>query len=135
MGVMVEVNSETDFVARNEQFRQFAKDLTLHIANAAPRYLRREDIPAEVIEKERQIQLERTLAEGKSEAVAAKIVEGRMNKWYEEMVLMEQPWFFDDSKKVADVLTDLIAEIKENIVVRRFARFALGEDGAAETSQ
>ncbi|MFN7210302.1 MAG: elongation factor Ts, partial [Aggregatilineales bacterium] len=129
------VNSETDFVARNEQFRQFAKDLTLHIANAAPRYLRREDIPAEVIEKERQIQLERTLAEGKSEAVAAKIVEGRMSKWYEEMVLMEQPWFFDDSKKVADVLTDLIAEIKENIVVRRFARFALGEDGAAETSQ
>lgn len=126
MGVMVEVNSETDFVARNEQFRQFAKDLTLHIANAAPRYLRREDIPAEVIEKERQIQLERTLAEGKSEAVAAKIVEGRMNKWYEEMVLMEQPWFFDDSKKVADVLTDLIAEIKENIVVRRFARFCAG---------
>ncbi|MCS6870791.1 MAG: translation elongation factor Ts [Anaerolineae bacterium] len=132
MGVIVEVNSETDFVARNEQFRQFAKDLALHIANAAPRYLRREDVPQELIEKERQTQLERAIAEGKSEAVAAKIVDGRMNKWFEEIVLMEQPWFFDDSKKVADVLTDLIAEIKENIVVRRFARFALGEDGAAE---
>jgi elongation factor Ts len=130
LGVIVEVNSETDFVARNEQFRQFAKDLALHIANAAPRYLRREDIPQEVVEKERQIQLERTVAEGKSEAVAAKIVDGRMNKWYEEIVLMEQPWFFDDSKKVSEVLTNLIAEIKENIVVRRFARFELGEDGA-----
>ncbi|MFQ3536587.1 MAG: translation elongation factor Ts [Aggregatilineales bacterium] len=132
MGVIVEVNSETDFVARNEQFRQFAKDLALHIANAAPRYLRREDIPPALIEKERQTQLERTMAEGKSEAVAAKIVDGRMNKWYEEIVLMEQPWFFDDSKKVSEVLTDLIAEIKENIVVRRFARFELGEDGASE---
>jgi len=130
LGVIVEVNSETDFVARNEQFRQFAKDLALHIANAAPRYLRREDVPPEVVEKERQIQLERTVAEGKSEAVAAKIVDGRMNKWYEEIVLMEQPWFFDDSKKVSEVLTDLIAEIKENIVVRRFARFELGEGGA-----
>jgi elongation factor Ts len=130
LGVIVEVNSETDFVARNEQFRQFAKDLALHIANAAPRYLRREDIPQEVVEKERQIQLERTVAEGKSEAVAAKIVDGRMNKWYEEIVLMEQPWFFDDSKKVSEVLTNLIAEIKENIVVRRFARFELGEGGA-----
>ncbi len=132
MGVIVEVNSETDFVARNEQFRQFAKDLALHIANAAPRYLRREDIPPALIEKERQTQLERAIAEGKSEAVAAKIVDGRMNKWYEEIVLMEQPWFFDDSKKVSEVLTDLIAEIKENIVVRRFARFELGEDGASQ---
>lgn len=135
MGVIVEVNSETDFVARNEQFRQFAKDLALHIANAAPRYLRREDVPQALIEKERQIQLERTIAEGKSEAVAAKIVDGRMNKWFEEIVLMEQPWFFDDSKKVSEVLTDLIAEIKENIVVRRFARFELGEDGASESAE
>ncbi|PJF36850.1 MAG: translation elongation factor Ts [Candidatus Thermofonsia Clade 1 bacterium] len=135
LGVIVEVNSETDFVARNEQFRQFAKDLALHIANAAPRYIRREDIPQEIIEKERRIQLERTLAEGKSEAVAAKIVDGRMNKWYEEIVLMEQPWFFDDSKKVSEVLTDLIAEIKENIVVRRFARFELGEGVADEAAE
>jgi elongation factor Ts len=135
MGVIVEVNSETDFVARNEQFRQFAKDLALHIANAAPRYLRREDVPQALIEKERQIQLERTIAEGKSEAVAAKIVDGRMNKWFEEIVLMEQPWFFDDSKKVSEVLTNLIAEIKENIVVRRFARFELGEDGASESAE
>jgi len=129
LGVIVEVNSETDFVARNEQFRQFAKDLALHIANAAPRYLRREDIPQEVVEKERQIQLERAVAEGKSEAVAAKIVDGRMSKWYEEIVLMEQPWFFDDSKKVSEVLAELIAQVKENIVIRRFARFELGEGG------
>lgn len=132
MGVIVEVNSETDFVARNEQFRQFAKDLALHIANASPRYLRREDVPQEAAEKERQLQIERTVAEGKSEAVAAKIVDGRMNKWYEDIVLMEQPWFFDDSKKVSEVVTNLIAEIKENIVVRRFVRFELGEDGSSD---
>ncbi len=127
LGVLVEVNSETDFVARNEQFKKFAKDLALHIANASPRYLKREDVPQSEIDHEREIQRAKTLNEGKKEAVVDKIVEGRMEKWYEEIALMEQPWLHDDSMKVSEVLTQLIAEIKENIVIRRFARFALGE--------
>jgi len=132
LGVLVEVNSETDFVARNESFKKFAKDLALHIANMAPRYLKREDVPQAVIDKERSIQREKTLAEGKKEAIVDKIVDGRLDKWYEEIVLLEQPWLHDDKQKVGDVLTALIAEIKENIVIRRFARFALGEsDGAS----
>jgi elongation factor Ts len=130
LGVLVEVNSETDFVARNETFKKFAKDLALHIANMAPRYLKREEVPQADIDHERNIQREKTLNEGKKEAVVDKIVEGRMDKWYEEIVLLEQSWLHDDKKKVSDVLTELIAEIKENIVIRRFARFALGEDDA-----
>jgi elongation factor Ts len=128
LGVMVEVNSETDFVARNDQFKKFAKDLALHIANTSPRYLKREDVPQAAIDAERNIQREKTLNEGKKENVVDKIVDGRMDKWYEEIVLMEQPWLHDDKKKVSEVLTELIAEIKENIVIRRFARFALGEN-------
>jgi elongation factor Ts len=128
LGVMVEVNSETDFVARNDNFKKFAKELALHIANTSPRYLKREDVPQAAIDHERNIQREKTLNEGKKENVVDKIVDGRMDKWYEEIVLMEQPWLHDDKKKVSDVLTELIAEIKENIVIRRFARFALGEN-------
>jgi len=134
LGVLLEVNSETDFVARNEQFKKFAKDLALHIANMAPRYVRREDVPQSEIDHEREIQRAKTLNEGKKEAVVDKIVDGRMEKWYEEIVLLEQLWLHDDSQKVQEVLTGLIGEIKENIVVRRFARFALGEsDGNAES--
>ena len=135
LGVMVEVNSESDFVARNEQFKKFAKELSLHIANMAPRYLRREDIPQDVVERERSILREKTLNEGKKEAVVDKIVDGRMDKWYEEVVLMEQLWLHDDSHKVGDVLTQLIAEIKENIVIRRFARFVLGEGDGTTPAQ
>jgi len=127
LGVMVEVNCETDFVARNDQFKKFAKELSLHIANMAPRYIRREDVPADVVEHERSILRAKTLEEGKKEAVVDKIVAGRMDKWYEEVVLLEQLWLHDDKLKVQDVLTNLIAEIKENIVIRRFSRFALGE--------
>lgn len=128
LGVMVEVNSETDFVARSEAFRQFAKELALHIANMAPRYVKAEDVPQAEVEHERSIQLAKTINEGKSEAVAGKIVDGRMAKWYEDIVLMDQPWLHDDKLKVKDVLTQLIAEIKENIVIRRFVRYAIGED-------
>jgi elongation factor Ts len=135
LGVMVEVNSESDFVARNEQFKKFAKELSLHIANMAPRYLRREDIPQDVVERERSILREKTLNEGKKEAVVDKIVDGRMDKWYEEVVLMEQLWLHDDSHKVGEVLTQLIAEIKENIVIRRFARFVLGEGDGTTPAQ
>jgi len=133
LGVLVEVNSETDFVARNESFKKFAKDLALHITNTAPRYVKREDVPQSAIDKARSMQREKTLAEGKKEAIVDKIVDGRMDKWYEEIVLLEQPWLHDDKLKVGDVLTQLIAEIKENIVIRRFARFALGEsDGSSD---
>jgi elongation factor Ts len=131
LGVLVEVNSETDFVARNENFKQFARELALHIANARPKYLRREDIPAADVEKERGIQREKTLNEGKKEAVVDKIVDGRMDKWYQELVLMEQPWFYDDAITVQQKLTSMIAEIKENIVIRRFARYELGEETPA----
>ncbi|MCC7450934.1 MAG: elongation factor Ts [Anaerolineae bacterium] len=133
LAVLVEVNSESDFVARNEQFKKFAKDLALHIANTAPRYLKREDVPQALYDYERNIQREKTLNEGKKEAVVDKIVDGRMEKWYEEIVLMEQPWLHDDKLKVRDVLTGLIAEIKENIVIRRFTRYALGESDETPT--
>ena len=132
LGVLVEVNSETDFVARNDDFKKFAKELALHIANMAPRYLKREDVPQADIDAEREIQRGKTLNEGKPAAVVDKIVEGRLDKWFEEIVLMEQPWLHDDKLTVNEVLTQLIAGIKENIVIRRFARFALGEADSGE---
>src|SRR5260221_12743817 len=92
LGVLVEVNSETDFVARNDAFKKFAKELALHIANTAPRYLRREDVPQAVISQERSVQRAKTLNEGKKEAVVDKIVEGLFDKWFEEILLMEQHW-------------------------------------------
>jgi elongation factor Ts len=136
LAVIVEVNSETDFVARNDKFKQFAKELALHIANLAPKYVKREDVPQAEIDKEREIQRAKTLNEGKKEAVVDKIVDGRMDKWFAEIVLLEQDWLHGegDSKKVRDVLTELIAEIKENLVIRRFSRFAIGEDAYAEAA-
>jgi elongation factor Ts len=135
LGVIVEVNSETDFVARNDKFKAFAKELALHIANLAPKYVKREEVPQADIDKEREIQRAKTLNEGKKEAVVDKIVDGRMDKWFEEIVLLEQTWLHDDSKKVGDVLTELVAGIKENIVIRRFARFAIGEDAGEATPE
>ena len=136
LAVIVEVNCETDFVARNDAFKKFAKDLALHIANSAPRYLVTADVPAAEIDHEREIQMAKTLAEGKKEADVGKIVDGRMSKFYEEIVLMEQPWLHDDKQKVREVLTHLISEIKENIVIRRFARYSLGETvTATETTE
>ncbi len=135
LAVLVEVNCETDFVARNDQFKKFAKDLALHIANSSPRYLVRENVPAEEIARERDVQRQKTLNEGKKEAVVDKIVEGRMDKFYEEIVLMEQPWLHDDKQKVRDILTHLVSEIKENIVIRRFARYELGEQSGQPAAE
>ena len=133
VGVMVEVNCETDFVARTEQFGRFAHDLALHIAFHAPDYVKVEDIPeAEVAAKRERLQQE-ALAKGKPEAVLERIVDGRMGKWYKEVALLSQPWIRDEKGKqtVQDMLSGLIAELKENIVVRRFARFEVGRsDGA-----
>ena len=127
LGVMVEVNCETDFVANTEQFRAFAKDIALHVANLNPEYIKREDVPEAVVEAERQIQRRRALEEGKPEAVADKIVDGRMGKFFEDLVLMEQPFLKDDSKTIQQLLAELVAEVGESIEIRRFSRFALGE--------
>jgi elongation factor Ts len=127
VGVMVEVNCETDFVADTEQFRAFAHDLTLHVAFHAPNYVKVEDMPEEVVEAQREKLRAEALQEGKPENIVERIVDGRMNKWYEESVLLPQPWIKDDDKTVQDVLHELIAELKENIVIRRLARFELGQ--------
>jgi elongation factor Ts len=127
VGVMLELNCETDFVARTEQFRDLAHNLALHIAAAAPRYLRPEDVPAGEIEREASVLKAQALSEGKPEAVVEKIVAGRITKYYEEICLLEQPFVKDEKVKIKDMLTEAIRTTGENIVVRRFARYQLGE--------
>ena len=134
LGVLVEVNCETDFVANTDQFRTFVKDIALHIANLNPEYIRREEVPEAVIEAERQLQRRRVIEEGKPEAVADKIVAGRMDKFFEEIVLMEQPFLRDDSKTIQQLLGEAVAGVGESIEIRRFARFALGEATDADSS-
>lgn len=135
LGVMVEVNCETDFVASSEPFQTFARNLGLHIANMAPEYVNREAVPEAVIQAERALQL-RILKEdeknaNKPDAILEKIIEGRMNKFFEDIVLMEQEFLIDDSKSVGDALSETVAQVGESIEIRRFARFALGEGGAS----
>ena len=126
VGVLVELNCETDFVARNELFQNLAKDLAMHIAMMNPRYVSAEEIPAEELEKERQIYIQAALNEGKPQQIAEKIAEGRPKKYLEEVVLLEQPFVKDDKVKVKELIQQAIAKIGENIVVRRFCRFELG---------
>jgi elongation factor Ts len=127
VGVMLELNCETDFVARNEQFRELAHNLALHIAAAAPRYMRPEDVPAEEIERETSVLKAQAMAEGKPAEIADKIVAGRIKKFYEEFCLLEQPYVKDEKVKIQDMITDAIRTTGENIMVRRFARYELGE--------
>jgi len=127
VGVMLELNCETDFVARNEQFRELAHELALHIAAASPRYLNVEDVPTAELERELAVLKSQALAEGKPEEIADKIVAGRMSKFYEEFCLLEQPFVKDESVKIKDMLTDAIRTTGENIIIRRFARYELGE--------
>ena len=127
IGVLVEVNIETDFAAKNPEFREFVKDVAMQIAATKPEYVKREDIPAEVIEKEKEIMKAQAVNEGKPEAVAAKIVEGRIDKYYGEVCLLEQDFIKDPDKTVGQVLTEKIANIGENITIRRFVRFERGE--------
>jgi elongation factor Ts len=127
VGVMVEVNCETDFVARTEQFQTFAHDLALHVAAAAPRYMDVADVPAEVLEAERTIARNRAREEGKPEKIWDKIVEGRIEKFYQEVCLLRQPYVKDESKTIAELLKETIAAIGENVVIRRFVRWELGE--------
>lgn len=127
VGVMLELNCETDFVARNEQFRDLAHNLALHIAAAAPRYLNKEDVPTEELARETSVLKAQALAEGKPEAVIEKVISGRIAKFYEEMCLMEQPFIKDEKVKIKEMMTDAISATGENIIVRRFARYELGE--------
>ncbi len=126
VGVLVEVNCETDFVANTEEFKQLAKDLTHQIASTAPMALRREDIPADVIAKEREIYRAQVAAEKKPDHVKEKIVEGRINSFYEERALLEQKFVRDGSKTIGDMVKELAAKTGENIQVRRFVRHELG---------
>jgi len=126
VGVLVEVNCETDFVAKNEQFQAFLQDLCLHICAASPVAVRREEVPESIVERERRIAREQ--AAGKPDKVLEKIVEGKVNKWFAENVLLEQPFVKDPDRTVKDLLTDLVARTGENIVIQRFARFEVGEE-------
>lgn len=130
VGVMVEVNCETDFVARSEAFREFAHEIALQIAAASPLYLTDEDIPAAVLEHEREIARRRTLEEGKPEHIVDRIVEGRLEKYKDEIVLMRQPYIRDENITVKELMLQNVASIGENIVVRRFERWVLGDSTA-----
>jgi len=127
IGVLVEVNIETDFAAKNEEFRAFVKDIAMQIAASKPEYIRREDVPAEVIEKEREILRAQALNEGKPANIVDRMVEGRLEKFFKEVCLLEQPFIKDPDKTVQQLLNEKIATIGENINIRRFARFERGE--------
>jgi len=127
IGVLVEVNIETDFAAKNEEFRSFVKDIAMQIAAMNPLYVKREDVPAEVIEREKEILKAQAINEGKPEHIAEKMVAGRIEKYFNEICLLEQPFIKDNDKTVEDVLKEKIALIGENISIRRFARFEMGE--------
>jgi len=131
VGVLVEINCETDFVARGEEFQQLVKDVAMHIAAAEPRYVSRTEVPAEALDKEREIARAQAKNDPKNankpDQVIDKIVEGRLNKFYEEAVLLDQPFVKDPAKTVGDLVTEKIAAIKENISIRRFTRYKMGE--------
>ncbi len=127
IGVLVEVNIETDFAAKNPEFREFVKDIAMQIAAAKPEYVRREDVPADVLEKEKEIMKNQAMNEGKPEAVAEKIVAGKIDKYYADVCLLEQDFVKDPDKTVQQVLTEKISSIGENITIRRFVRFERGE--------
>lgn len=127
LGVMIEVNCETDFVAKTEDFQKLCTELAMQVAAMMPTYVRREDIPAEYVEKEQAGYRQAVLEEGKPEHMADKIAAGKVEKYFEQQCLLEQPYMRDQSKKVADLIKETIAKTGENIQVKRFARFVLGE--------
>jgi elongation factor Ts len=127
IGVLVEINCETDFVAKNENFQTFVKDIAMHIAAAAPQYVRREEVSADVLEREKEIYRAKARETGKPENIIEKIIEGQVNKFYADICLLEQPFVKDSDKTVQTFLNETIATIGENMSIRRFARFVLGE--------
>jgi elongation factor Ts len=128
VAVMLELNCETDFVARTDDFESLAHDLVLHIAFAAPRYLTREDVPEKIIEQERATYRAQALEEGKPEHILDRIVEGKLAKFYKQICLMEQPFVKDEDKTIKDLVDDVLAKLGEKIVLRRFVRYELGEE-------
>ncbi len=127
IGVLVELNCETDFVARTAAFQELARNLAIHVAMANPTYVRREDVPAEVVEAEREALRAQAREEGKPEAIIEKMTEGRLGKFYAELCLLEQPYIKDDKKTVEQLIKESIATIGENIQIGRFSRIAIGE--------
>jgi elongation factor Ts len=127
IGVLVEVNCETDFVARNSEFKELVKNIALHIAAANPRYLTPADVPADILDKEREIIREQFKDSKKPEAIVEKIVDGKLAKFYEEVCLLEQPYVRDDKMKVKDLLAQFIAKFKENTRVGRFVRYQIAK--------
>jgi elongation factor Ts len=128
IGVMVEVNCETDFVAKTADFQNLAKDLAMHVAAANPLYLRAEDIPAEALEREKEIYRSQASQEGKPEKIWEKILEGKLKKYYEDVCFLEQKFVKNQDITIGTLVKDMMAKTGENIIVRRFARFQLGED-------
>ncbi|MCR3956082.1 MAG: translation elongation factor Ts [Gudongella sp.] len=127
IGVLIEVNSETDFVAKNDEFKEFVKDMAMQVAAANPKVVSREELSEQEIEHEREIQMNKVVNEGKPAHVAEKIVEGRMEKFFEQICLLDQGFIKDPSIKVKDLLASKISKIGENIVIRRFTRYEVGE--------
>lgn len=128
VGVMVEVNCETDFVARTDAFREFAHEISLQVAASSPRWVLEEDVPKEIIKAEREIARKRALGEGKPEKVIERIIEGRLNKFLDENCLLRQEYIRDDSRTISDLLNDIIMSTGENITLRRFERWEIGEE-------
>ncbi len=134
IGVIVEVNCESDFVARTEDFQRLCHDLAMHIAALDPRFVRREEVTPEILEREREIYREQARASGKPDAVIDKIVNGKMEKFYEETCLLEQHFIKDESLTIRELISQMVAKLGENIAVRRFVRFKVGEIGNATSA-
>lgn len=134
VGVLLEVNCETDFVARTEQFRAFVKDVSMHIAAASPQWVRPEEVPADIVAKEKEIAVAQMAAQNKPAAVMEKIAEGKVKKFYEDTCLMHQVFVKDPGKTIDQLQKETIATLGENISIRRFARFVLGEGLSAESA-
>jgi len=133
IGVLIELNCETDFVARTDDFQNLVKDLAMQIAAASPRFIRREEVSAEVIEAERSIYREQAASSGKPAAVLEKITDGKMEKFFADTCLLEQSFIRDADRTVSQLITDAVARLGENIVVRRFARFQIGEQAGGDS--
>jgi elongation factor Ts len=127
VGVMVEIDCETDFVAKTEDFQQLGHEVAMHIAASNPQYVAPEEVPADVLEREKAIYREQLAAEGKPAQIIDKILEGKVRKFYEQVCLLEQPWIRDDEKKIKDLVIEQIAKMGENMKIRRFSRFSIGE--------
>ena len=134
LGVMVEVNCESDFVARTDDFKELVHDVAMHVAAADPRYLRREDVPADVLEKEKEIARDRARNEGKPEKILDRIVDGRLGKFYEEVCLLDQPFIKEQTVSIKELIAQKVGKLGENISIARFVRFKVGDVAAVEAA-